>query len=68
VTRRIRLLVAGLGIATAAVTAPTLTTGTPPDTTWGAPDTTTDTTWGNPPTDTGDGENTPVRPADTTWG
>lgn len=70
-TRRIRLLVAGLGLATAAVAGTALTTGMtaqPADTTWGAPDTTDDTTWGNPPTDDGDGEDTPVRPADTTWG
>ncbi len=70
-TRRIRLLVAGLGLATAAVTAPALTTSTPPDTTWGAPDTTADTTWGNPSTGgggDGSGEDTPVHPTDTTWG
>ncbi|WP_371099900.1 hypothetical protein [Streptomyces sp. PU_AKi4] len=70
-TRRIRLLAAGLTVAAAAVAAPTLTNAsTPPDTTWGAPDTTADTTWGNPPVgnDGDGGETTPVRPADTTWG
>lgn len=69
-TRRIRLLVAGLTVAAAAVTGTTLTTiGTPPDTTWGAPETTDDTTWGNPPTDAGDGDEETASPqGDTTWG
>lgn len=71
-TRRIRLLVVGLTVAAAAVTGTTLTTiGTPPDTTWGAPDTTDDTTWGNPPTDgdgEDDGEGTASPQGDTTWG
>lgn len=71
-TRRIRLLVAGLTVAAAAVTGTTLTTiGTPPDTTWGAPDTTDDTTWGNTPTGTDggdDGEGTVSPQGDTARG
>jgi hypothetical protein len=72
VTKRIRLLVAGISLAAAAVTGTTLTTTSgaqPPDTTWGAPADDSDCCL--PPANPGDGEDgqdTPVRPADTTWG
>ncbi|MFJ8727692.1 hypothetical protein [Streptomyces sp. NPDC093269] len=78
--KRIRGIIATLGLATAAATGITIahtqhvnmdTTwgagdGTD-DTTWGAPATTDDTTWGTPPKD-GDTGGTPITPLDTTWG
>jgi len=78
VTKRIRLLVATLGLATAAATGTALTPAQPAaDTTWGSPATPGDSTWDSPPAnpDSDDdgsgndgGESAPAAPADTTWG
>lgn len=73
-TSRLRQAVAALTLTAAAVggaVALTDDTATPPDTTWGAPDTTDDTTWGNPPTVDVDVDGTVsvvLTPLDTTWG
>lgn len=72
-TKRIRLLIASIGITAAATAGLTLTvTATPPDTTWGSHTTQDDTTWGTTPLDvTGTIEDTTgvtITPQDTTWG
>lgn len=68
--KRIRCIVAGLTLATAAATGAIIThTVAAPrtDTTWGAPDTADDTTWGTPPIDL-PGNLPVITPLDTTWG
>ncbi|MGA5670034.1 hypothetical protein ACPCTG_31705 [Streptomyces pseudogriseolus] len=76
-TNRVRRLLASLALTAGLATSLALTTtSTPPDTSWGAPETTADTTWGTPTDndgqddDTGSDEDasTSARPADTTWG
>lgn len=74
-TKRIRILLASIGIVAAAAAGLTLTTNlaaAPPDTTWGAHTTVDDTTWGSTPQDvTGtveDATGVTVTPLDTTWG
>lgn len=71
-TERIRKLLAGLTLVTAAATGTLLTTGlpaVPPDTTWGAPATQDDTTWGTTPQVGQDATSGSVAtPLDTTWG
>jgi hypothetical protein len=64
-TKRIRVLLAGLALATAATAGITLaadTSAAPPDTTWGAPATSTVTDEATTP------ETPVVVPLDTTWG
>jgi hypothetical protein len=70
VNKRIRCIVAGLTLATAAATGAIIThTVAAPrtDTTWGAPATADDTTWGSEPV--GLPVDLPtITPLDTTWG
>jgi hypothetical protein len=69
-TKRIRRVLAGLGIAAALTTGTTLTVTPQPsgDTTWGS-DTTSDTTWSTQTTeDSDDDTGTGAVQGDTTWG
>lgn len=74
VSKRIRCIVAGLTLATAAATGAVIThTVAAPriDTTWGASDTADDTTWGSEPVDlpvTLPVDLPTITPLDTTWG